>query len=109
MSKYTSYVLYLLISIFVALLYVNSFGPLANLQLSINGLLCQFNAFESSPENVVLVTIDGRAQDEYGGWPWNHALIGDLLAATASGEPKCIVAAIDFSENAKQISAGYHL
>lgn len=107
MSKYSSYILCLLISVFVAILYLNNFGPLDNLQRSLDDLLCQVTAPEGTRSNVVLVTIDGRAQDEYGNWPWNQELIADLLAAIAGGKPKTIAANLELSENAAQDSAGY--
>ncbi len=107
MSKYTSYMLFLLISIFVVILYINDFGPLQSMQQSVTDLLATMTTPDGERSNVVLVTIDGRAQDEYGSWPWNRDRIADLLAATASGEPKVIVADFDLSEDAFQDSAGY--
>ncbi|MEW6411602.1 MAG: protein kinase [Candidatus Zixiibacteriota bacterium] len=107
MNKYAPYILYLLISILVALLYLNGFAPLDSLQRSINDLLCRITASDDAISNVVFVSIDSRAQNEYGDWPWNHDLIGDLLAATATGEPKAIVVDFVISEDARQDSAGY--
>ncbi|MFZ5979990.1 MAG: protein kinase domain-containing protein [Candidatus Zixiibacteriota bacterium] len=107
MSKYSSYILYLLISIFVVIIFINGFGPLDSLQQSINDMLCRINAEKSTRPNIALVTIDGRAEDEYGYWPWNRDLIADLLAATASGEPKVIVLNAILPEDPRQDSAGY--
>ena len=107
MSKYSSYILYLLISIFVVILFINGFGPLDSLQQSINDLLCRISAEENTRPNIAIVTVDGRAEDEYGYWPWNRDLIADLLAAAASGEPKAIVLNIVLPDNIWQDSAGY--
>ncbi len=107
MNKYSSYILYLLVSFLVVILYVSDFGPLDNLQRSLNDSLCRITAPEEVCPNVVLVTIDGRAQDEYGKWPWNRDLIADLLAAVAGGEPKAIAVDFELSEDAAQDSAGY--
>jgi len=107
MSKYASYILYLLTSFLVVILYANGFGPLDNLQRSLNDFLCRVTAQESVPPNVVLVTVDGRAQDEYGNWPWNRDLIADMLAAVANSEPKAIAVNFELGENAAQDSAGY--
>jgi len=107
MSKYSSYILYLLISFLVVILYINDFGPLKNLQRSLDDFLCWVTAPEGSRPNVVLVTVDGRAQDEYGYWPWNRDIIADLLAAVASGDPKAIAVIFELKENAAQDSAGY--
>ncbi len=107
MSKYSSYVLFLLISVFVVILYVNDFSPLQSLQQSMTDQFVAMTTPEGDRPNVVVVTIDGRAQDEYGSWPWNRDLAADLLAATASGEPKVILADFDLSEDAYQDSAGF--
>ncbi len=107
MNKYSSYILYLLVSFLVVILYVNDFGPLDNLQRSLNDFLCRATAPEEVRPNIVLVTVDGRAQDEYGNWPWDRDLIADLLAAVASGEPKAIAVDFELSEDVTQDSAGY--
>jgi CHASE2 domain-containing sensor protein/predicted Ser/Thr protein kinase len=107
MRKYSSYILYLLITLFVAILSLNGFGPLEHLQLSINDFLCRITAPNSPRPNIVVVAIDWRAQDEYGKWPWNHDIIADLLAAIGGAEPKAIAVNLDLSEDAAQNSAGH--
>ncbi|UCE23631.1 MAG: protein kinase [Candidatus Zixiibacteriota bacterium] len=107
MNRYASYILYLVISIVVALLYLNGFRPLDSFQRSVNDFLCRFSASGGNRPNIVFVSIDGRAQQEYGDWPWNHDLIADLLAATATGEPKAIIVDFVISEDARQDSAGF--
>ena len=81
MTKYSSYILYLLISILVVILYVNGIGPLDSLQQSVNDALRRITAAEGPRPNIAIVEIDGRALDEYGSWPWNRDLIADLAAA----------------------------
>ena len=44
MTKYYSYLVYLLASIFVVVLYANGFGPLDGLQQSLNDFLCRVTA-----------------------------------------------------------------
>ncbi|UCG62433.1 MAG: protein kinase [Candidatus Zixiibacteriota bacterium] len=107
MNKYASYILYMLISILVALLFVNGFAPLDGLQRSLNDFFCRFTAGDGARPNVAFVSIDSRAQEEYGQWPWNHDLIADLLAATATGEPKAIIVDFVISEDARQDSADF--
>ena len=107
MGKYVSYVLYLLISILVVILYINDFGPLNSMQSWVDDTLCALSSEEGSRPNVAIVTIDGQAMDRFGNWPWNHDLIADLLAATAHGEPRTIVLDVELSEDAAQDSAGY--
>lgn len=107
MSKYSPYILYLLIAVLVAVLFINNFGPIQSLQQSVNDLLCGLTAESGIRPNVVLITIDDKSQDEFGPWPWNHDLIADLAAATAAGEPKSIVLDFDLFEDAAQEAAGY--
>ncbi|MDF1544397.1 MAG: serine/threonine-protein kinase [bacterium] len=107
MSKYSSYILYMLTSILVVLLYVNDFGPLNDLQRSVDDMLCRVTAQEGRRPNVAIVAIDGAALDEYGQWPWNLDLVGDLTAAVGNGGPKTVVLDLDFNEDARQDSAGY--
>ncbi|MBD3258813.1 CHASE2 domain-containing protein, partial [candidate division GN15 bacterium] len=107
MNKYSSYILYLLLSILVAILSINDFGPLAGLQRTINDALCSFTASDGMRPNVLLVRIDDRAQEKFGPLPWNHDLVADLTAAVSTGEPKAIVLDMELSEDADQDSAGY--
>lgn len=107
MNKYSPYILYLVIALLVVVLAANDFGPLNNLQRSLDDLLCRFTAPEGIRPNVVLIDIDGPAQDEYGQLPWDHDLIADLTAAAASGEPKAILLNLELYEDAAQESTGH--
>jgi len=107
MARYASYILYLLTSILVALLFLNGFQPLDGLQRATNDFLGRVSSPSGQRPNVVVISIDSRAQNEFGDWPWNHDLIADLLAATATGEPKSIIVDFVISEDSRQDSAGY--
>jgi serine/threonine-protein kinase len=107
MTKYAPYILYLLTSILVVILLVNGFGPLDNLQSSIDDFLCEVTATDDPRPGVAIVQIDDRAQEEFGRWPWNRDLIADLAAAVATGQPKAVVIDLDLYEDPDQDSAGY--
>jgi len=107
MNKYSSYILYLLISIFVAIMYINHFGPMNSLQRSLDDSLCKLTATEGKRPNIALIMVDGSAMNEFGNWPWDNDLIADLVAATASGNPKGIVLDFELAEDAAQDSAGH--
>ncbi len=107
MAKYSSYILYLLITIFIVILYANGVGPLDSLQRSISDFLCRVTAPDSHDAKVVMVSIDAKAQDEFGQWPWNRDRLADLAAATAAGEPKVLVLNTELFEDAAQDTAGY--
>ena len=107
MAKYSSYILFLLITFFVVIVSLNGIGPLDNLQQSMNDFLNKFTATEEVSSEIVLVTIDGASMDKYGSWPWNQDKIADLLAATAQGQPKVIALDFILGEDNYQDSAGY--
>ncbi len=106
MFKYGSYIIFLLLSILVGILYINDFGPLHSLQRSVNDNLFSLTASDEPMPNVVIVSIDGAAQSKFGPWPWNHDLLADLTAAIAGGEPKVIVLDCDLNEDAQQEASG---
>jgi len=106
MSKYSSYIVFLLISIFVMVLYVNDFGPLQGLQQSIDDVLCRLTANEDIRPNVVVVAIDTRSQNQYGSWPWHYDLVADLLAAAGGGQPKAVVLDMELPEDSREDSSG---
>lgn len=107
MAKYSSYILYLLITILVVILYVNGFGPLSNLQQSVNDFLCRVTAPEDVRPNIAIVSVDARSQKQYGNWPWHHDLVADLMAAAAGAHPKALVMDAELMEDAREDSAGY--
>lgn len=107
MSKYSSYILFLLLTILVVTLYANDFSPMVSMQQSLNDLLCRVTASDDIPNNVVMVQVDGRATSEYGEWPWNQSLIADLMAAVSTAEPEAMVVTFDLSEDVGQDSAGH--
>jgi hypothetical protein len=51
MAKYSSYILYLLITILVVILYMNGFGPMQGLQQNINDFLCRVTADDEGRPN----------------------------------------------------------
>ena len=90
LSKYSSYILCFLISIFVVALYVNDFSPLQRLQWKIQDIMYSFRGDDNFSSDIILVNIDDKTLQEYGQWKWNRDKIGDLLAAIGSGQPKTV-------------------
>jgi serine/threonine-protein kinase len=54
-----------------------------------------------------VVSIDSRAQGQFGQWPWNRDRIADLVAATGTAEPAAIAVDFELPDDASQDSAGY--
>lgn len=106
-SRYSSYILCLLVAVFAAVLYINGFGPVASIERSLNDLLLRFAASEEIPANVAVVSIDSRAQSQFGPWPWNRDRIADLVAATGTAEPGAIAIDFELPDDAAQDSAGF--
>ncbi len=105
-SRYSSYILCLLVAVFASILYINGFGPVASAERSINDVLVKIAATNEPPQNVAIVAIDSRAQNQYGNWPWNRDLIADLVAAVGTAEPGAIAVDFMLPEDAAQDSAG---
>jgi CHASE2 domain-containing sensor protein/predicted Ser/Thr protein kinase len=106
-SRYSSYILCLLITVLAVVLYINDFGPVSRLERNLNDVLLRFTASSDIRPNVAIVTIDTKAQNAYGKWPWNRDRLADLLAAIATGEPAAIAVDISLPQDAGQDSAGF--
>lgn len=107
MRKYSSYILYLLITFLVVIIAVNGFGPVVNLQQTINDQLCSLASNDNINPNIKIVNIDTKSRNEFGDWPWNYDLLGDLVAAIGHGEPKTVMFDFLIPEDFYQDSAGY--
>jgi len=107
LSKYSSYILCLLISILVVALYINDFSFLVKLEWKIQGLLYSVTNDSNYAGDFTLVNIDDSAVKEYGEWPWNRDKIADLLAAIGQGDPKTVLLNIYLDNDIKQDTMGY--
>jgi len=107
LSKYSSYILCLLISILVVALYVNDFSFLVKLEWKIQSMLYSIAGDAHYAGDFALVNIDDRSTEEYGQWPWNRDRLADLLAAVGSGEPKTVLMNIVFDYDMNQDTMGY--
>lgn len=107
MNKYSSQILYLLISILVVILYANNFGVMESWQRSLDDYLLGITSSEDTRPNIAVVKIDTQAEKEFGAWPWDYDRVADLLAAIGGAEPKAVVVNFPLPEDAHQDSAGY--
>jgi CHASE2 domain-containing sensor protein len=107
MNKYSSHILYLLISILVVILYANNFGVMESWQRSLDDYLLGVTTTDETRPNIAIVKIDTFAENEFGPWPWNYDRVADLLAAIGGAEPKAVVVNFPLPEDARQDSAGY--
>jgi serine/threonine-protein kinase len=105
-KKYSSYILCLLIAIFVVALYTSDFGPLTRLEWKIQDLLYSFRGKGNFSSDIVLLNIDDQTLKQYGQWPWRRDEIADLVAAVGSGQPKTIFLNIFFDPDVTQDTLG---
>ena len=107
LTKYSSYILCLLISILVVALYINDFSFLVELEWKIQGLLYSVTNDSNYAGDFTLVNIDEKSVKEFGKWPWDRDRVADLLAAVGNGEPKTVLMNIYFDYDASQDTLGY--
>ncbi|MEP0827988.1 MAG: CHASE2 domain-containing protein [bacterium] len=106
LKKYSPYTLCLLISILVVALYVNDFGPLLRLEWKIQDLMYTFRGDPNFSSDIVVVSIDDTSLAQYGSWPWPRDLVGDLVAAVGSGQPKTILLDMLFEPSVTEDTSG---
>ncbi len=106
-TKYSSYILCLLIAILVVAVYTADFSFLVRQEWKIQDLLYSVRSDTPFAGDICLVNIDDHALDKYGPWPWNRDRIGDLLAAVGTGEPKTVLMNIIFDYDVAQDTLDY--
>jgi CHASE2 domain-containing sensor protein/tRNA A-37 threonylcarbamoyl transferase component Bud32 len=107
LRKYSAFILCLLISLLVLVLYTNDFSPLARLEWKIQDMLYAFRGQDNVSSDIVLVNIDDRTLDQFGPWPWHRDKIADLLAAVGGGEPKVVLLDLLFDNDIREDTSGY--
>ena len=107
LQKYSSYLLCFLIALFVAVLYVNNFGPLVKLEWAIQDMLYSFRGQDNYSSDIILVNIDRETLRTFGDWPWHRDKIADLLAAVGSGGPRTVLLDMLFDANVNEDTLGY--
>ncbi|MCX6825943.1 MAG: CHASE2 domain-containing protein, partial [candidate division Zixibacteria bacterium] len=106
-GKYASYILCLLISIFIVALYLGDFSPMVSLEWKIQDILYSFRGKSNYSSDIILVNIDRLTLRHFGRWPWRRDKIADLLAAVGSGQPKTILLDVRLEPNANEDTSGY--
>jgi len=107
LSKYSPYLLCLLISILVVVLYINDFSPLVRLEWKLQDMLYSFRGETNFSNDIILVDIDNNACIKYGSWPWDRDRLADLLAAVGNGQPRTVLLDIVLDQNTEQDTLNY--
>ena len=105
-KRYSSYVLFLLISVLVAALYLGDFTGLKKVQWSIDDLMYSFRGERTSASDIVLVNIDDASLRQIGPWPWSYAVLADLIATCDTASPKTILVNLDLASRVSEDTSG---
>ncbi len=93
----STYLLYILITVLVMVLYLGDFGGLRKLQWKLDGLLYSLRGEEAIVSDIILVNIDQASLNKYGEWPWSYDMMADVIAACNTGGPKAILVDLDLT------------
>lgn len=88
--RFSGFVLFVLITILILLLYAESPQWLDRLDLRIQDLMYDFRGNLSPGDQVIIVGIDDKAAENVGTWPWHRDLVADLIYSISLGEPKVL-------------------
>ncbi len=104
--RHPGLVLYLLITLLVASLYLNGASMFENLEAKIQDLLFKVRAETEPSGQVVLLAVDDRSLDYIGQWPWGHQRMAQLIEALTYYEPKAMVIQLPIEENVQDYVSG---
>jgi len=107
MRKYfSSIILYMLITVLVASLYLGDFTGMKKLQWKIDDILYSFRGDPTSAPDIVMVNIDDESIKELGEWPWSYDVMADIIATCNSGKPQTILVNMELPSRASQDTTG---
>jgi len=89
-KKFSTVILYVLITILVLSLYLD-----------------RHESLERVPEDIVIVGIDDRTLETMGEWPWHRNKTAKLIDAISAHNPRSILINLTFDPNEYQKLAGY--
>lgn len=89
-QRFSGFVLFVLITIFVILLYGESPEWLNRLDLGIQDLMYDFRGNLSPGDQIIIVEIEEKPSEEASGWPWHRDRLADLVYFISVGEPRVL-------------------
>jgi len=105
-KSFSSYALYLLITVLVLCLYLGDFTGLKKLQWKIDDLMYTFRGEKTIASDIVMVNIDDASCRALGNWPWSYARVADLVATCNSGRPRAMLVSLDLPSRASEDTSG---
>ena len=89
-QRFSGFVLFVLIAIFVILLYGESPEWLDRLDLRIQDLMYDFRGSLSPGDQIIIVGIEEKPSEHASGWPWHRDRLADLVYSISVGEPRVL-------------------
>lgn len=89
-GKFSGFILFVLITVFVILLYGDSPQWLEKLDLGIQDLMYNFRGSIFPGDQIIIVGIDDEALRNMGDWPWHRDQLADLIYSVSLAEPKVL-------------------
>jgi serine/threonine-protein kinase len=106
-KKFSSVILYVLITILVLSLYLDRHESLERIEQFLQDKMFLLRGEKRVPEDIVIVGIDDRTLESMGEWPWHRNKIGKLIDAISEQDPRTILINLAFEPNEYQKLAGY--
>jgi serine/threonine-protein kinase len=105
-SKFSGFVLFILITIFIILLYGDSPQWLEKINLGIQDLMYNFRGGLSPGDQIIMVGIDKKAFENFGDWPWHREQLADLIYTISVEQPKVLFLDIFLSQDLNEDTSG---
>jgi len=105
-KKSSGFLLYILITILVLVIFFESPGWLERIDLKLSDLMYRFRGNNPPGDQIVIVTIDDKSTDRVGKWPWSREKIADLVYSISLDSPKVLFLDLSFSQDVNEDTLG---
>lgn len=101
-KKFSGFILYILITIFVLALYSDQHSLPEKIETKLVDLMFKYRGTHNPGTDITIVTIDDKSLDQVGYWPWENDMLASLIYQISNGGPKVI--GLDIPLNKKLLS-----
>jgi serine/threonine-protein kinase len=105
-NRFSGFILFVLIAIFIVLLYVDSPQWLEKLNMGIQDMMYNFRGNLSPGDQIIIVGIDNKALNNIGDWPWHRDRIADLIYSLSLSQPKVVFMDIFLPQDVDEDTSG---
>lgn len=107
-KKFSGFILYILITIFVLALYSDQHSLPEKIETKLTDAMFKYRGNHNPGSDIVIVTIDDKSLDQLASWPWEQDLLASLIYQISNGGPKVIGLDIPLNKKLLSDSAGLH-